>query len=285
MLNLNSANFFNNISKLTLLSKISLKNKNNNYTKVKANKKGLCNLNYNSLIITKRNELKKEDLKTLYIIGQFHNKLIITMRPNDSSIIIFDQHAVHERILYEFYSQLLFLKIYENDISNLNFNEVKINLFEKIFDEFNLKNFIEIKASKYNINMEIFCKKFNCNLKRKNKIFHFSFIYNIEKDTLIFFSVPIIFDKVHKFEKLLLIFSFLVNDIEYYLNLYNEKSNRIIYLFDDFIKSKACRDAVKFNDNLEDNFIKNLIYELGNCNNPFQCAHGRHNFFIKYKHN
>ena len=283
MLNLNSANFFNNISNLPLLSKISLNNKKNNYTKVKANKKGLSNINYNSLITNKRNELKKDEIKTLNIIGQFQNKLIITMRPNDSSIIIFDQHAVHERILYEFYSQLIFLKIYENDISNLNHNEVKLNLFEKIFDEFNLKNYIEIKASKYNINMEIFCKKFNCNLNRKNKIFHFSFIYNIEKDILIFYSVPIIFDKVHKFEKLLLIFSFLVNDIEYYLNLYNEKSNKIIFLFDDFIKSKACRDAVKFNDYLEENYIKNLIYELGNCNNPFQCAHGRHNFFIKYK--
>ena len=283
MLNLNSANFFNNISNLPLLSKISLNNKKNNYTKVKANKKGLSNINYNSLITNKRNELKKDEIKTLNIIGQFQNKLIITMRPNDSSIIIFDQHAVHERILYEFYSQLIFLKIYENDISNLNYNEVKLNLFEKIFDEFNLKNYIEIKASKYNINMEIFCKKFNCNLNRKNKIFHFSFIYNIEKDILIFFSVPIIFDKVHKFEKLLLIFSFLVNDIEYYLNLYNEKSNKIIFLFDDFIKSKACRDAVKFNDILDEDYIKKLIYELGNCNNPFQCAHGRHNFFIKYK--
>ena len=247
------------------------------------NKKGINNINYNTLTTKNKSELKKEEIKNLNIIGQFHNKLIITIRENDSSIIIFDQHAVHERILYEFYSQLIFLKIYENDISNLNHNEVKLNLFEKIFDEFNLKNYIEIKASKYNINMEIFCKKFNCNLNRKNKIFHFSFIYNIEKDILIFYSVPIIFDKVHKFEKLLLIFSFLVNDIEYYLNLYKEKSNKIIFLFDDFIKSKACRDAVKFNDYLEENYIKNLIYELGNCNNPFQCAHGRHNFFIKYK--
>ena len=153
MLNLNSANFFNNISNLPLLSKISLNNKKNNYTKVKANKKGLSNINYNSLITNKRNELKKDEIKTLNIIGQFQNKLIITMRPNDSSIIIFDQHAVHERILYEFYSQLIFLKIYENDISNLNYNEVKLNLFEKIFDEFNLKNYIEIKASKYNINI------------------------------------------------------------------------------------------------------------------------------------
>lgn len=131
MLNLNSANFFNNISNLPLLSKISLNNKKNNYTKVKANKKGLSNINYNSLITNKRNELKKDEIKTLNIIGQFQNKLIITMRPNDSSIIIFDQHAVHERILYEFYSQLIFLKIYENDISNLNYNEVKLNLFEK----------------------------------------------------------------------------------------------------------------------------------------------------------
>ena len=84
MLNLNSANFFNNISNLPLLSKISLNNKKNNYTKVKANKKGLSNINYNSLITNKRNELKKDEIKTLNIIGQFQNKLIITMRPNDS---------------------------------------------------------------------------------------------------------------------------------------------------------------------------------------------------------
>ena len=282
MLNLNSANFLNNLPKIPLLSKVI--KKETSYKKIKVNKKGINNINYNTLTTKNKSELKKEEIKNLNIIGQFHNKLIITIRENDSSIIIFDQHAVHERILYEFYSELLFLKIYEKNLSNLSFNEVKLNLFHKIFDEYYLDNYIEIKASKYNINMQNFCQKFNCNeTNRKNKIFHFSFYYDIKKDILIFFTVPIIFDKIHKLEKLLLIFSEIINNIEYYIKLYEEKNFKIIFLFDNCIKSKACRDAIKFNDELDENYIKQLINELGNCKNPFQCAHGRHNFFIKYK--
>ena len=60
------------------------------------------------------------------------------------------------------------------------------------------------------------------------------------------------------------------------------KNRKILEPFDLVIKSKACRNAIKFNDELDRNFIKNMIVELSLCDNPFLCEHGRHNYFIKY---
>ena len=95
-----------------------------------------------------------------------------------------------------------------------------------------------------------------------------------------FYSFPIIFDKVHKIEKLIIIFATLINDIDYYLKLYQNQSIKFIDLFSYHIKSKACRNAVKFNDELEREFINELMQSLSLCNNPFLCAHGRHHFYL-----
>ena len=51
--------------------------------------------------------LNKLDLANLSLIGQFDKKFCVFYRDKDKSIIFFDQHAVHERILYEFYQELL----------------------------------------------------------------------------------------------------------------------------------------------------------------------------------
>lgn len=40
-------------------------------------------------------------------------------------------------------------------------------------------------------------------------------------------------------------------------------------------KMKACRNAVKFGDFLDVNFICYLINEMMRCEHPFICAHGR----------
>ena len=43
----------------------------------------------------------------------------------------------------------------------------------------------------------------------------------------------------------------------------------------DKIASKACKSAVKGNDNLNDAEIAQLIKDLAACENPFSCPHGR----------
>jgi DNA mismatch repair protein MLH3 len=240
-----------------------------------------------SVINDSKYSLKKTDLIKLTLIGQFDKKFCIFYRENDKSIIFFDQHAVHERILYEYYQELLLNEFYSNNNAKSKANDIKLNLFNDIFGKYELKNskFI-IKAKENNININYFN---NCFLYNKNchiqTLFNFTWLYSYKNDIIIFYTVPIIFDKIHKIEVLVEIFAFIINNIETYWKSFINKKRNILEPFDLVIKSKACRNAVKFNDELDRNFIKNMIYELSLCNNPFLCAHGRHNYFIKHKKN
>ena len=75
--------------------------------------------------------------------------------------------------------------------------------------------------------------------------------------------------KIHKIENLLKMFSYIISDIDYYIELYKSKSPKLLNLFDMVVRSKACRNAIKFNDELSDDFIINLISSLSECKNPF----------------
>ena len=43
----------------------------------------------------------------------------------------------------------------------------------------------------------------------------------------------------------------------------------------DMLNSRACRSAIMFNDELTKEEAQTLVQRLGDCNFPFQCAHGR----------
>ena len=43
----------------------------------------------------------------------------------------------------------------------------------------------------------------------------------------------------------------------------------------DMLNSRACRSAIMFNDELSNEEAQTLVQRLGDCNFPFQCAHGR----------
>ena len=241
-----------------------------------------------SCINDSKYSLNKSDLIHLSLIGQFDKKFCVFFREKDQSIIFFDQHAVHERILYEYYQELL-LNTFFNESNyinnNIKSNDIKLNLFNDIYGKYILKNNkFSINAKKYSINIKLFNKSFlfnkNCHIQT---LFNFSWLYSSKNDMIIFYSVPIIFDKIHKIEVLVEIFSSIINNIENYWKYYINKNRNILEPFDLVIKSKACRNAVKFNDELENGFIKNMIIELSFCKNPFLCAHGRHNYYIKYK--
>lgn len=56
-----------------------------------------CRLNHLEGVIS----LDKECLKNISIIGQVDNKFIAAIKEDDKLLLLFDQHAVHERIRLE----------------------------------------------------------------------------------------------------------------------------------------------------------------------------------------
>lgn len=248
--------------------------------------KDLSTRNALAIINDSKYSLKKMDLTNLSLVGQFDKKFCVFYRESDKSIIFFDQHAVHERILYEYYQELLLNHFFNNLDNQIKSNDIKLNMFNDIYGKYLLKNNnkFSIIAKKYSINMSIFNNSFLYNkYSLIQTLFNFSWTYSSINDIIIFYTVPIIFDKIHKIEVLIYLFSDIINNIETYWKWYINKNRNILKPFDLIIKSKACRNAVKFNDILDNIFMIKMINELKFCNNPFLCAHGRHNYFIKYK--
>ncbi|WP_251859555.1 DNA mismatch repair endonuclease MutL [Clostridium sp. Marseille-Q2269] len=168
------------------------------------------------------------------IIGQFNNTYILIEK--DKELYIIDQHAAHEKVLFEkFKSEIE--KGYV--ISQILLSPVVIELSE---DEFNI----------YRENKDIFQKS-----GFKVEVFGECTI-NIKE-------VPLILGKPN-IESLFM-------DILYNLkNMKTKESSTIKY---NAIATLACKSAVKANDNLKTEEIKKLIEDMLTLNDPYTCPHGR----------
>ncbi|MGO5075567.1 DNA mismatch repair endonuclease MutL [Clostridium sporogenes] len=168
------------------------------------------------------------------IIGQFNNTYILIEK--DKELYIIDQHAAHEKVLFEkFKSEIE--KGYV--ISQILLSPVVIELLE---DEFNT----------YEENKYIF----------KNSGF---LVEAFGEYTINIKEVPLILGKPNV-ENLFM-------DILY--NLKNMKSKETSTIKYNAIATLACKSAVKANDNLKDEEIKKLIEDMLILDTPYTCPHGR----------
>ncbi|WP_179631869.1 DNA mismatch repair endonuclease MutL [Clostridium peptidivorans] len=201
------------------------------------------NFEEKSSLYIKEEPLKKEQtleapklakLPEINIIGQFNKTYILGEIGDDLYII--DQHAAHEKILFETYSKNI---AKQQVISQILISPVIIELLPEDY-------------CYYIENSEIFNKAgFNIEIFGEN--------------TISIREVPLILGKP-EINKLFL---------EILDNLKNMGSGKTPEVKYNTIAKLACKSAVKANNKLSLEEMKSLINELRFIDNPFTCPHGR----------
>lgn len=167
-------------------------------------------------------------------LWQFQRKYI--MYQLESTLMIIDQHAAHERVLYE--------QAVDRLNSNANLSQ---QLLFPIFTELNPVDY-EIAKS---LEKELIALGFDLEIQAKMKIK----IKGIPSDVRIGNEGKILQELIDQFK-------------EYDIKLNLEKR-------DNLAKSYACKHAIKAGDALNENEMLNLIDKLFSCKMPYVCPHGR----------
>ncbi len=165
---------------------------------------------------------------------QFHNKYIICQ--TETGLMIIDQHAAHERILYE--------KAYEMLNSNASFSQ-------------QLLIPIKIKLSKIDYQILQYLK---------NELASLGFNFkDVGEETIELIGVP---SDVKTGDEDKILQELIEQYKEYELKLNLEKR-------DNLAKSFACKGAIKSGDKLTQQEMLNLIDSLFLTSTPYVCPHGR----------
>ena len=179
-------------------------------------------------------QIRKAKFPDLRVIGQF-NKTYILAEYSDTLYII-DQHAAHEKILYEKYA---------NDIEN----------GEIVVQQLLIPCLIDLSLDDY-----------ECYKENKEIFINSGFV--IEEfggNTISLKEVPYFLGKLDAR-------NFLLSIID---NLKNLGSGKTVEVKLNKIATMACKAAVKANDYLTQIEMEKLISDLRYIDNPFNCPHGR----------
>lgn len=176
---------------------------------------------------------KSELFDELNIIGQLFYTYIICEKGEDMFLI--DQHAAHERILYEKYLD-----------SFLNSEVISQILLDPIVLDLNY------------LDKEMLMQYKNIFSRLGYKIDEFGY------NTIILREVPILFGKPVAKDFFLKLVEGMEKDIS---NNYEMKLEKII--------QQSCKSAIKAYDSLKNVEIKKLLKDLKDVKNPFTCPHGR----------
>ncbi len=181
-----------------------------------------------------KNERRVDNLISKNEIWQFQRKYI--MYQLESSLMIIDQHAAHERILYE------------QAIDRLNSNaNLSQQLLIPIYIELNQVDYEVAKS----IENELRALGFDIEMQAKRRVK----VKGIPSDVRIGDEAGILQDLIDEYKE---------NDVK--LNL--EKR-------DNLAKSYSCKHAIKAGDALNEHEMLNLIDKLFSVKMPYVCPHGR----------
>ncbi|MEA3229915.1 MAG: DNA mismatch repair endonuclease MutL, partial [archaeon] len=174
-------------------------------------------------------------LPEMNVVGQVNKTYVIAQTV--SGMVIIDQHAAHERVLYEKFMK----KFAEDKVETQNLINVQI---------------IEL-SSRESLALSSNLDKF--------KEYGFG-IESFGKDTFVVRSVPVVFGDVKSKD----VIKDIISD---FISL--GSSGRISDMREKVIVTMSCRGAIKGGDELPVAAMNKLIRELGKTDNPFTCPHGR----------
>lgn len=167
-------------------------------------------------------------------IWQFQKKYI--MYQLDSTLMVIDQHAAHERVLYE--------QAVERLNSNANLTQ---QLLIPIYVDLSVVDYEIVRT----VEAELRALGFDIEIQSKRKVK----IKGIPSDVRIGNEAKILQELVDQYK-------------EYDIKLNLEKR-------DNLAKSYACKHAIKAGDHLTENEMLNLIDKLFSVKMPYVCPHGR----------
>lgn len=187
------------------------------------------NVNYEASI------LKPKKLPDIKIIGQLFNTFIIGESMEDEALYLIDQHAAHERIMYEKYKKqfesekIVTQKLLSPEIINLTHTE-----YEMVRGNLELFTKLGFEIEEFGLN------------------------------SIVIRSVPMLFGKPNSKK----FFMEIVDKLhEEFKTSYELKLEKIIKM--------ACTSAIKAGDLIKNIEIEHLIKDLNNATNPYTCPHGR----------
>lgn len=178
-------------------------------------------------------EVRHRSLPEIKLFGQVHKTFFIAETQGGAFFI--DQHAAHERVLYE-----RFMKQFEEKgvavQSLLSGGVIEVSLQEKVLIEEYLEEF-----SRYGFTLEEF-----------------------GEHTYLLKTIPVIFNRLAPEELL-----------REFLAILPEGKNAVERMKEVIITRMACRAAVMAGDVLTNIWMQSILDELGQCDHPYTCPHGR----------
>lgn len=180
-------------------------------------------------------EDKENELYNLCPLGVVFNTYIIAENHKLNKVFFIDQHAAHERVMYERYK-----KEYESE--NINTQQLIVpEIIDLSISEFN--NLLNNKEYFLNLGFDI--EEFGMN-------------------SIAIRGVPLIFGKPNIKNLFLDLLDNIGKDLK---SSYDTKLEKLMKL--------ACTSAIKGGDRIDRLEINSLLKDLSKCENPYSCPHGR----------
>ncbi|UJR20850.1 hypothetical protein I4U23_023960 [Adineta vaga] len=204
----------------------------------------ICNLRQ----ITSQKLMNMEILHQTCFVGQFDKKFLITkylIHHNQIQLILFDQHAISERIL---------LERLQTHFQQENTHTIPFHLSEPATIPRNPR----FLYTSEQISL----------LERTGFIFS-----SISTHNLLVRAVPGWLLTLGQRQSTTSLLDNIIYDTITKILLQTINQSKLLMY--DTLKSLACHNAIKFNDILSKNECNHLLNELKSCSMPFICAHGR----------